>query len=199
MKSINNHKIITTVILLYLFVVKIEAQNVIKTFPYISNFDNYGTEWVNIENKDDIDWLFAYSKDVHSYGTGSQDKDKGYLYIESSFPNNDKQQAWLELVVDFTDLKAPEILFDYQMYASHKKGEGPGALQLDIHDGKTWVYDLWHNHNSNEKWKSKRIDLSKYSGKVVILSFTGFTTGWQSDICIDNIVIRDRKNLTSNN
>ena len=175
------------------------SQGAVNEFPYICDFNDYTTKWVNVEGKDDIDWLYAFSKEEHSFGTGSQDKESGYLYIDSSYPNNDEKQAWLELVVDLTHLMAPEILFDYQMYASHKKGEGPGALQLDIHDGNTWVYDLWHNHNSNKKWKSKRIDLSKYSGKVVILSFTGFTTGWQSDICLDNIVIRDRKNLSSNN
>ena len=79
------------------------------------------------------------------------------------------------------------------MYTSYgTSGYGPGSLSLDIYNGSSWTFGLWSNTSSDSEWQTATIDLSAYAGlPYVILSFTGETWGWQSDIAMDDLTIED--------
>jgi len=171
----------------------------VNSFPHLSSFELGFGDWRNSES-DDFNWSHINGSSTPSAGTGPQigppfggKNTDGYVHIESSSPNYPNMEAWLELSVDFSMLLAPEINFSYQMYASNGPGYGPGILQLDIYDGSTWIYNVWSNDVSDINWQAANIDLSPYAGQpFVILSWTGFSIWWQSDICLDEIIIQDK-------
>ena len=165
------------------------SQGVIDEFPYTCDFDDYNTDWVNVDDDDDFDWLI--SSDENSYA------------LVSSLSEIEEKQAWLEAIVDLRDVKKADITFIYKIQTlvplsstSNRKNIKPGTLQLDINYKGEWKYDLWHNHSSDIKWKKQKIDLSEYCGELIVLSFTGYIEVPETDICLDNITIQDRKEMT---
>ena len=170
----------------------------IATFPHTSSFETgIGADWINATG-DDFDWSHRSGASTPSGGTGPQTSpygalgSNGYVFIESSTPNYPNKQAWLDGRCDFSTLTAPQLTVNYHMYASNGINYGPGILQLDIFDGTSWTYDVWSNATSSPDWQSTTIDLSAYAGEpYVILSWTGYTTTWQSDICLDELLIED--------
>jgi len=174
------------------------CQGQITIFPHTTSFElGLGADWINTTG-DDFDWTHRSGASTPSGGTGPQSApygalgSNGYMYIESSTPNYPSKQAWLDGRCDFTTLASPQITVNYHMYASNGVNYGPGILQLDVYDGTSWTYDIWNNTNSDINWQATTIDLSAYAGlSYVILSWTGYTTGWQSDICLDELLIED--------
>ena len=174
------------------------CQGQITIFPHTTSFElGLGADWINTTG-DDFDWTHRSGASTPSGGTGPQSApygalgSNGYMYIESSTPNYPSKQAWLDGRCDFTTLASPQITVNYHMYASNGVNYGPGILQLDVYDGTSWTYDIWNNTNSDINWQATTIDLSAYAGlSYVILSWTGYTVGWQSDICLDELLIED--------
>lgn len=175
------------------------CQAQITTFPHLSSFELGFGDWKNAEG-DHFDWSHRNGSSTPSGGTGPQigppfggKNTDGYVHIESSSPNYPNMEAWLELNVDFSMMLAPEINFSYHMYASNGPGYGPGILQLDIYDGSSWIYNVWSNDISDINWQVGNIDLSPYASQpFIILSWTGYSIWWQSDICLDEIIIQDK-------
>lgn len=175
------------------------CQAQVNSFPHLSSFELGFGDWRNAEG-DDFNWSHRNGSSTPSGGTGPQigppfggKNTNGYVYIESSSPNYPNMEAWLELRVDFSMMLAPEMNFSYQMYAANGPAYGPGILQLDIFDGSTWIYNVWSNDISNITWQTENIDLSAYATQpFIILSWTGFSIWWQSDICLDEIIIQDK-------
>ena len=193
----NNYPLkIFLIFILSLFIGVCSSQ--ITTFPHTTDFElGIGPDWVNTTG-DDFDWSHRSGASTPSGGTGPQSAPygalgtNGYMFIESSTPNYPNKQAWLDGICDFTNVVSPQITVNYHMYTSNGVNYGPGILQLDIYDGTSWTYDIWNNTNSDLNWQSATIDLSAYAGlSYVILSWTGYTVGWQSDVCIDELLIED--------
>ena len=174
------------------------CQAQIATFPHTTSFElGLGADWTNATG-DDFDWSHRSGTSTPSSGTGPQIApygalgSNGYAYIESSTPNYPNLQAWLDGRCDFSTLTAPRLVVNYHMYASNGVNYGPGILQLDIYDGTSWTYGLWSANTSDPDWQKDTIDLSIYAGQpYIILSWTGYTTGWQSDICLDELLIEE--------
>ena len=196
MKNKNYPLRIFLIFILSLFIGVCSSQ--IATFPHNTDFElGLGLDWTN-STGDDFDWSQRSGASTPSGGTGPQSAPygalgtSGYAYIESSTPNYPSKQAWLDGRCDFTNVASPQITVNYHMYASNGVNYGPGILQLDVYDGTSWTYDIWNNTNGDIDWQSATIDLSAYAGlPYVILSWTGYTTGWQSDVCIDELLIED--------
>ena len=164
----------------------------VNTFPHVTDFESSFGDWGNAIS-DDFDWGLNNGTGTPSSGTGPQGApyggnfSDGYAYCESSTPNYPNKEAWLECKYDFSSLTAPYIDIHYHMYSSYNTASyGPGTLQLDVFDGIGWNMNVWSSSTSNINWQTTSIDLSHYAGlPYVILSWTGATIGWQSDICLD--------------
>ena len=170
----------------------------VNTFPHITDFESSLGDWINSSN-DDFDWSLQSGSGTPSTGTGPQSApyggnfSNGYTYLESSSPNYPAKEAWLECKYDFSILTAPHIDIHYHMYSSYNTSSyGPGTLSLDIFDGANWTFGVWSSSTSDLNWQTSTIDLSAYAGlPYVILSWTGYTIGWQSDICLDELNVFD--------
>ena len=181
--------------LLFLLLVPCLAFGQVSTYPDRADFESGFSNWVQ-STADNFDWSLRSGASTPSSGTGPQigppwggNGSDGYAFTESSGANQNSQ-AWLECVYDMSTLSDASLVFDYQMYSGDGGGYGPGTLQLDVYDGTTWTYGIWNNIVSDPGWQSTQVDLSAYAGlSYVILSWTGATTGWQSDICLDNLVV----------
>ena len=197
MKKKNYPLRIFLIFVLSLFIGICSAQ--ITTYPNTTDFElGIGGDWKN-SPYDDIDFNHQMGAGTPSGGTGPQtfpygaNASDGYIFIESSTPNYPNKQAWLEAECDFSALQAPQLTIHYHMYTSYgTSGYGPGSLSLDIYNGSSWTFGLWSNTSSDSEWQTATIDLSAYAGlPYVILSFTGETWGWQSDIAMDDLTIED--------
>jgi len=201
MEKKNNYSLYTLSLLILAFIIggwnSCQAQ--VSSFPHLSSFELGFEDWRNAIG-DDFNWSHRNGSSTPSGGTGPQigppfgaKNTEGYVHIESSSPNYPNMEAWLELVVDFSLMMAPEMNFSYHMYASNGPSYGPGILQLDIYDGSAWVYNVWSNNISDPNWQTSSIDLSPYAAQpFIILSWTGYSIWWQSDICLDEILIQDK-------
>ena len=201
MEKKNNYSFYTLSLLILAFIIGgwNTCQSQVNSFPHFSSFELGFGDWRNAIG-DDFNWSHVNGSSTPSGGTGPQigppfggKNTNGYVYIESSSPNYPNMEAWLELVVDFSMMIAPEMNFSYNMYASNGPSYGPGILQLDIYDGSAWIYNVWSNNISDINWQTGSIDLSPYATQpFVILSWTGYSIWWQSDICLDEIIIQDK-------
>ena len=191
-------KIILSIILSICMVIGLTQVSV---FPHVTDFEASFGDWVNSGN-DDFDWSLIDNSSTPSTGTGPQSSpyggnfSNGYTHLESSSPNYPAKEAWLECKYNFSSLTAPYIDIHYHMYSSYNTSSyGPGTLSLDIFDGSLWHYGVWTNTTSNINWQTTSIDLTAYATlPYVILSWTGNTIGWQSDICLDELNVFENTN-----
>ncbi len=196
-------KIILSIILSLFIEIGLTQVNV---FPHITDFESSFGDWNNAAS-DHFDWGLINGASTPSTGTGPQSApyggnfSSGYAYCESSTPNYPNKEAWLECKYDFSTLTAPHVDIHYHMYSSYNTSSyGPGTLSLDVFDGTLWTYGVWSNSTSSNNWQTTSIDLSAYAGlPYVILSFTGTTIGWQSDICLDELNVFDNTSNTGGN
>ena len=180
--------------LLFLLLFPIFTFGQVTTLPHATDFELSFGDWTN-STFDNFDWTQTTTKTPSSgtgpvigppYGDLGSD---GYVFTESSTPNQNSE-AWLECEYNLSSYSSVEMTFAYHMYSTNGGAYGPGLLQLDIYDGTTWTYGVWSNTVSNPDWQVGYVDLSAYDGLgQVILSWTGLTTGWQSDISLDNLIV----------
>lgn len=183
-------------------------------FPAEEDFDTFNTtgnpqnaspipldnDWTNAAN-DSIEWV-ARSGGTPSSNTGpSADHTLGngnYLYVEASTPNFPNREAIaISPCYDISGLSAPYLYFWRHMY-----GAEMNSLYVDvIHNGGTPV-EVWSlSGDQGNSWQQVAIDISAYSGDVE-LQFRAYTgtnvsTGWQSDIAIDDVRISElQSNIT---
>jgi len=186
MKTINK--------LIFLLLFPILSFGQITTLPHLTDFEVGFGDWDN-SAFDNFDWTQTTLK-TPSSGTGPQVGppfgdlgSDGYVFTEST-GTNQNSQAWLECEYDLSLYTNVQLTIAYHMYSANLGPYGPGTLQLDVYDGTTWTYGVWSNITSNIDWQSAIIDLSAYDeSPEVILSWTGATTGWQSDISLDNLIV----------
>jgi len=186
--------------LLFLILFPIFTFGQVTTLPHATDFELSFGDWTN-STFDNFDWTQTTTK-TPSSGTGpvigppyGYLGSLGYVFTESSGANQN-MEAWLECEYNLSSYGSVEMTFAYHMYSSNGGAYGPGKLQLDVFDGATWTYGVWSNMVSNPDWQVGYVDLSAYDGLgQVILSWTGLTTGWQSDISLDNIIVTGTDNI----
>jgi len=186
--------------LLFLILFPIFTFGQVTTLPHATDFELSFGDWTN-STFDNFDWTQTTTK-TPSSGTGpvigppfGDLGSLGYVFTESSGANQNSQ-AWLECEYNLSSYGSVEMTFAYHMYSANGGAYGPGTLQLDIYDGTSWTFGVWSNSISNTDWQLGYVDLSAYDGLgQVILSWTGATTGWQSDISLDNIIVTGTDNV----
>mgnify|MGYP003632930211 CR=1 FL=1 len=191
-------KTISKLLLLLLFPILTFGQ--VSTLPHSTDFEIGFGDWTN-STFDNFDWTQTTTK-TPSAGTGPQIGPPfgdlgslGYVFTESSGANQ-SSQAWLECEYNLSSYINVEMTFAYYMYSQDGGPYGPGTLQLDVYDGTSWTFGVWSNSVSIAGWQMGYVDLSAYDGlPQVILSWTGATTGWQSDISLDNIIVTGTENI----
>ena len=185
-------KTISKLLLLLLFPILTYGQ--VSTLPHSTDFEIGFGDWTN-STFDNFDWTQTTTK-TPSSGTGpvigppfGDLGSSGYVFTESTGANQNSQ-AWLECEYNLSMYTNIMFTFAYHMYSQNGGPYGPGTLQLDIFDGTSWTYGIWSNVNNDPSWQNGFVDLSAYAGlSQVILSWTGATTGWQSDISLDNLIV----------
>ena len=149
-------------------------------------------DWVNEENYsvDAIDFR-TNTGPTPTNGTGpSNDHTTGngnYLYLESSACYG--RYGILESPCIKVMSTNKELVFWYHMLGSEM-----GRLHIDIlYDGKIDL-DVTNviQGNQGNIWREKRVALSKYAGKDIVVQFRGVTGSWhRSDIAIDDVSVGD--------
>jgi len=161
---------------------------IITSYPYNEGFETGSGVWSQ-GTGDAFNWTrdlggTSSSQTGPSTGSGST----WYMYIETSSPRVNGEEAWLESdCFDFISLINPTIDFDYHMYGEHM-----GALELLIsgNNGTTWT-PLWSlSGDQGNTWHTQSVDLTAYAGQSVKLRFKGTTgTSYRGDAAFDNIKI----------
>ena len=166
-------------------------------FPDTTNFDNFtnGTPGILVDGWtndifDSHDW-WVQNGPTASNNTGpAGDHTSGsgnYMYIEATNFNN-LDAVLLSKCLDIRNLNRPELSFFY-----HMDGLSQGELRLDILVNGILIQDIMPPIMGSQgaTWNLQTVDLSPYSG-IVKLLFRGITgNGFQSDIAIDDVVMRD--------
>jgi hypothetical protein len=161
---------------------------IITSYPYSEGFETGSGVWSQGVG-DDFDWTrdlggTSSSQTGPSTGSGST----WYMYIETSYPRVNGDEAWLESdCFDFNSLINPTIDFDYHMY-----GASMGSLELliSINNGVTWTMLRTLSGNQGNTWNTQTLDLSAYAGQAVKFRFKGTRgTSYTGDATIDNIKI----------
>ncbi len=181
--------------------------NPITDFPYLENFDawtesnpttnctadasvNFDDCWENISG-DDNDWD-VLSGATASSNTGPSDDANGggkYIYLEASNCFN-KTASFRTPHFNFSNIANP-----YMTFFAHMYGADMGTLEVfyTTDNGNNWTSIGSISGDQGDAWIKLGANLSSLSGQAdVQFKFTG-TTGndYQSDIAIDNFVIKD--------
>lgn len=170
----------------------------ISVYPSVENFDAFtkgtpGTllnDWSNSVD-DNHNWY------VHNYTTPStntgpnEDHTSGngkYMYIEATGFYNDTASLQSPCY-NFSSLNSAMVEFYYHMY-----GDDMGSLHLDVIKNGVVYPDVMTpiSGDQGDAWYKKEVDLSAFTGNV-ILQFRGIVgSGTYSDIAIDDIIVRDK-------
>ncbi len=173
----------------------------IAIYPYQESFESSFGAWSQ-GTADDLDYS-RNSGGTPSSGTGPTNASNGsyYIYVEASgsgtgFPN--KTATLNSPCYNLTTLATPELSFDY-----HMSGSAIASLNVDIRTSNTGTWNAIYSKSGDQgsNWKTANINLSSYGNesavqfRVTILTGSG-SSGWQSDIALDAISI---KNATTTN
>lgn len=179
----------------------------ITDLPYLQKFDDWNTStpdvnctadgsvpfdqcWENVTG-DDADWDIIAGSTASS-GTGPSDDVNGggqYVYLEASNCNNNTASI-LTPHFNLTNVNNPYMTFYAYMY-----GADLGDLEVyyTTDDGANWNYIGKLTGDYGDKWLKVSANLGSLSGEAdVRFKFTGITgNGYQSDIAIDNFILKD--------
>ncbi|MGB3464660.1 MAG: Ig-like domain-containing protein, partial [Cyclobacteriaceae bacterium] len=175
--------------------VSVETPNCYNSYPSAETFEG-DLSWKNT-NGDDLNWTVISGK-TPSNGTGPSAAVQGlnYIYVEASSPNYPSKNAYLESgCFDLSPVSSPLISFSYHMF-----GNAMGSLSLQVKQNESIWITIWSQAaNQGSSWKNASVDLSDYSAsdnlKFRFEATTG--SGWQSDICLDDIQVKQGNGSTS--
>ena len=178
------------ILLLLLLPIFIQGQ-VISTFPWENNFENY----IPLEQdpNDDGDWLLHQGQ-TGSFNTGPLgDHTTGngvYFYVESSNPNfPSKQFIAYTPMFDVSATYGRVLSFWYHMF-----GPAMGELEIAAIDVMgNYVFIDAYNGDQGMDWKFAYYPLDslnlQHDFKIAFIGNTG--SSYTSDICIDDIKVSD--------
>lgn len=183
-----------------IFSFTVSTNSLITNFPDTNNFDNFtvGTPgvfldgWANSANNS-FDW-FVNSGNTPSNGTGPLGDTTtaagtgNYLYYEATGTPQGEESSLLSGCYDISSLNRPELSFFFNM-----RGGAMGELHFDIVINGFLVQDISAPiiGDQGSAWQLRVIDLTPFKGEVRLI-FRGIRgNGFQSDIAIDQVAIRD--------
>jgi hypothetical protein len=149
-----------------------------KVCGFESGSKPYCGVWADSRN-DKFDWTRKNGRTPSSRtGPSSAKKGSYYLFIETSCPRRTGDTAVLS-ATNVALKQSASLKFDYHMY-----GGSMGSLKVMVDGSSVQQY----SGNKGNKWVKGSVDLSRFAGKTVTLSFVG-TRGrsWQGDLAIDNV------------
>ncbi|WP_299681186.1 M20/M25/M40 family metallo-hydrolase [uncultured Tenacibaculum sp.] len=168
----------------------------VNSFPYEEDFENSLGFWSDATN-DDLNFT-RNSGTTPSNNTGPSEAASGsfYLYVEASgngsgFPS--KKAILDSPCFDFTSLNTPQLNFKY-----HMLGSAVASLEVEakLKSETTWNSIFTKNGTQGNNWEAATVDLSSYKNtaevqfRFIITTGSG-NEGWQSDIAIDEISIKN--------
>lgn len=164
-----------------------------ETLPYTESFENGLGAWNNATD-DDYNWsLNSGDTPTGSAGPSAASDGEFYLYAEGHDTPSANAVTHVEAIFDFSTVSSAELTFDY-----HMNGFYIDYLAVDIHDGTTWINDVWRVDGqqmttTTAPWLNAVVNLSTYIGNSeVTIRFRTATTEFNSaDPAIDNIVVEE--------
>ena len=153
---------------------------------FYNDFESGLGNWSNVGG-DDFDWT-RNSGGTPSSTTGptAAHDSAYYMYTESSTPNYPDKVAILEgPILPLDSYKEEKIEFWYHMY-----GSTMGVLYLEINDtGGSWI-ELWSKSgDQGNQWYNAVVDLSSYSDSRKLRFRVVTSSGYRSDVALDDINI----------
>ncbi|MGJ8654743.1 MAG: glycosyl hydrolase [Opitutaceae bacterium] len=164
---------------------------VANTLPYMESFETGFGSWSQVQD-DDIDWT-RHTGGTPTANTGPSQASDGtyYIYFEGHDSGVKYKSASIENTFDLSTATNPGLSFDYHMY-----GQYIDYLAVDIHDGTSWITDVWiqsppQQTASTDPWLTATLDLSSYIGlSNVTIRFRAQQEEWHAaDMAVDNIII----------
>lgn len=164
-----------------------------QTLPYAESFENGLGAWNNAPD-DDYNWsLNSGDTPTGSAGPSAASDGEFYLYAEGNDSPSANAVTHVEAIFDFSTVSSAELKFDY-----HMNGYYIDYLAVDIHNGTTWINDVWRvngqqMNETTDPWLNAVVNLSAYIGNSeVTIRFRTATTEYKSaDPAIDNIVVEE--------
>ncbi len=175
------------------WVVTVTEAACLSAFPYLEGFETDLGVWT--QNIDDTtDWRrYSFSTPTGTTGPSAASEGTFYTYIEAS--NNYRKTAILtSSCFDIVSLTNPVLNFKYHMY-----GGDMGSLEVEIAtDSDSSWRSVWSKSgNQRNVWSDVSIDLSSYASENPRFRFKGIVGGgWDSDIAIDAVQIREGNSET---
>ena len=131
----------------------------------------------------------------HTSATSTGNGSGKYIYIEASQGTNGAEASLYSPCIDLDVMTNPAVTFWYHMY-----GANASNINVDVNVNGVWqnsVQTIFGPQQlaSTDPWLQGEVNLSSYSG-VVRLRFRATKTGFNGDVAIDDIQIRQ---LLSNN
>ncbi|MCC6624976.1 MAG: hypothetical protein IT385_27260 [Deltaproteobacteria bacterium] len=148
-------------------------------------FEATPTAWNLAVSGDDMDWT-RQTGATSSASTGPDGASQGawYAYIEASSPNFPNKTS----ITDVTVASLPTerwISFSWHMY-----GATIGTLELQYHNGTSWVTVWSKSGDQGNAWFTEGVRLTGYGGSSLSLRFRSVTgTSFTGDTAIDDIRI----------
>lgn len=164
--------------------------------PYSENFNNDGetpTCWEQgVSNSED--WLF--DNDVTNPGhignagnVANTTLSGGYFaYVDDDAPNS-LGTTLLSPFIDLTGLTTPVLSFFY--ISNHEFLFQHVSFSVDIHNGTTWVNDIFTSNTNTTDWEQTFVNLNIYAGQIVQFRFVidENTGSIFDDFAIDDIYV----------
>lgn len=167
--------------------------NTINTFNYNNFFENSIGDFEQLTGCDDIDWTHNTGP-TPSSNTGPASgylNSAGYMYTESSSPNNPFKIAIIESpCYNTSTLNLPAIYMTYHMY-----GTDMGFLEMEISDdnGQSWEQLLVRNGEVSNFWSGYYNENLNTYNNIVKFRITAITgNGFTSDMAFDYFWIYER-------
>jgi hypothetical protein len=167
------------------------------TPSFTENFDSYsnGTtifpEFTNDPNAD-VDFQ-VWSGGTSSTFTGPTDDVSGggkYIYTEASGGSNPKRSRLVSGCIDLAGTTSPQLIF-----ARHLYGGDIDSFEVDVlHSGGTTnILNIIGDEllTNSDPFITDTFDLSAYAGQSIQISFSGYTSNFDGDIALDEIVIKE--------
>jgi len=167
--------------------ITINAKTPLKTTDFESGF-------IHWQNANDNDWNWTRSSgNTPSTGTGPISGAGGqgyYIFLETS----EGKGAYLSgetssIITDELHAKNISLTFDFHMF-----GDNIGQISVDINDNGTWRNNIWsiqgqQQVSDDSPYQHADIDLSTYSGAIILRIKATAIGGWKGDIALDNITV----------
>lgn len=177
----------------------LSTSSLVSVYPDTTDFDNFvlgspGSLIDGWENRadDDYNWNVNTGSTPSSSTGPISDNTSGsgnYLYAEADGALQGHEAKLESRCYDISNLNQPELSFYY-----HMLGTTMGSLHLDILVDGILTEDIITpiSGNKGSSWLLETVSLTNYSGNVKLIFRVERGSGNESDIAIDDVVIRDQ-------